>query len=106
MPGDQWSGGLVGTEVLLGLSLRGVLELGFDPPKNGMRPSRAAFLEELPNTEHVYLPLWSSLAGPMLAGNHVIPGCWLSASSLGKRARAWVPWYIDLDMVMVLLLGS
>ena len=106
LPGDQWSGGLVGTEALLGLSRRGVRELGFDPPKNGMRPSWAAFPEELPNTEHVYLPLWSSLAGPMLAGHHVIPGCWLSAGSLGKRARAWVPWCIDLDVVMVLLLGS
>ena len=50
---DHWSGGLVGTEVLLGLPLRGVHKLGFDPPEDGMRPGRAAFPEELPNTKHV-----------------------------------------------------
>lgn len=53
MPWDHWSGGLVGTEVLLGLPLRGVHKLGFDPPEDGMKPGRAAFPEELPNTKHV-----------------------------------------------------
>lgn len=53
LPGDQWSGGLVGTEVLLGLPLQGLRELGSDPPEEGIRPSRAAFPEEFPNTKHV-----------------------------------------------------
>ena len=106
MPGDHWSGGLVGTEVLLGLPLRGVHKLGFDPPEDSMRPGRAAFLKSFQTPSMCNCCLGPAWQGPRCLVTSLIPGCWLLAGSLGKRATAWVPWYIDLDAVMVLLLGS
>lgn len=81
----------------LGLPLRGVHKLGFDPPEDGMRPSRAAFQKsfQTPSVRNCCPgPAWQ---GPRYLVTSLIPGCWLLAGSLGKRTRAWVPWYIDLD---------